>query len=183
MVGLIQKTLFDLIESAASASAVAEVKRRAGVPEDKMFRMDEVHDDNEWRRLLAAACEVLNITQEQAEAAFADFACKDFLRRFPMWFKMSKNAREFLERQPAIHNGFATAVRDPEVRKAIGDKFHIEKRDNEIITHYSSPNQLCGLYIALARWIINHYGDEATIEETRCQKKGDAECEVNIHWS
>ena len=61
--------------------------------------------------------EVLNTTQEQAEEAYADFFCKDALERWPTWFTMSKNAREFLEKQPRIHHGFATSVR---IRKFVG---------------------------------------------------------------
>ena len=52
MVGLMQKLLFDLLESTAGADAVVEVRRRAGVPEDKEFRIDEDYGDEEWRRLL-----------------------------------------------------------------------------------------------------------------------------------
>lgn len=183
MVGLIQKLLFDLVELADGTEAVAEVKRRAGVPEDKEFRMDEAYDDQEWQRLLAAACEVLNVTQEQAEEAYADLFFKDALRRWPMWFQMSRNAREFLERQPRIHNGFATGVQDPGARQSINDKFQLEKHKGELVMHYRSPNQLCGLYKALAHRISNHYGEKASIEETRCLKQGDPECEIHISWA
>jgi hypothetical protein len=58
---------------------------------------------------------------------------------------MSRTSREFLERQPTIHNCFATGVRDSEARRAVTDKFRIEKLDQEIVTHYRSPNQLCSM--------------------------------------
>lgn len=183
MVGLIQKLLLGLIEESAGANAVAEVKRRADVPADRIFRMDEVYDDAEWRRMFGATCAVLDITAEQAEEAYADFFIKDARRRWPMWFKMSKNAREFLVRQPAIHNGFATGVRDTESRQAITDKFDIEVNDQDLVVHYRSPNKLCGLYIKLAERIINHYGDNATVKEKRCSKNGDAECEIHVQWA
>jgi CheY-like chemotaxis protein len=32
----------------------------------------------------------------------------------------------------------------------------LERRDGELVTHYRSPNQLCGLYKALARWVPLH---------------------------
>lgn len=183
MVGMIHQILFSLVESSAGSGAVREVRRRAGVPEDKVFRMDEAYDDAEWRRLLAGTCEVLGITPSQAEQAFADFAGRELLKRWPTWFDMSHSAREFLERHPKIHNTFATAVQDPAARQAIIDKFSVEARANELIVHYRSPNQLCGLYIALAQWVIRHYGDEATVMETRCRRKGDPECEFRICWA
>ena len=183
MVGLVQKILMDLIEERAGADAVAEVKRRAEVPADRVFRMDEVYDDAEWRRMFSAACAVLDITPEQAEEAYADIFLEDAQRRWPVWFTMSKNARDFLLRQPAIHNGFATGVRNAESRKAITDKFDVQENGQELIVHYRSPNKLCGLYIKLAERIINYYGDKATVKETRCSKNGDAECEIRVLWA
>lgn len=182
MVGLVQKLLFDLIEASAGREALSEVKHRAQVPEDKVFHIGEVYDDDEWRRLFTATCEVLNITPEQAEEVYADFFLKDGLKRWPTWFQMSKNSREFLERQPAIHNSFATGLQDPAARCAMNDKFRLEKSEAELVVHYRSPNRHCGLYKALARWIMKYYGDSGTIEESCCLKKGDPECEIHIRW-
>lgn len=182
MVGLIQKVLFDLIHEKAGPDAVAEIKRRALVPPERRFRLDGVYADDEWQRLLAASCDVLGLSQAEVETVYADFFARDMIRRWPVWFAMSANARQFLERQPTIHNTFATGVRDPGARRGIEDKFRIESREHEVVAHYRSPNQLCGLYVALARWVLNHYGEEATIEETSCLKRGDAECEIHIRW-
>ncbi len=183
MVGLIQKLLFDMIESSGGADAAREVRRRAEVPQDKQFHINEVYDDAEWRRLFSATLDVLNLTQEQAEEAYADFFLKDAQTRWPMWFQMAKNAREFLIRQPKIHNGFATSQQDVALRAAIDDKFEVEERAGELVVHYKSPNRLCGLYMALARWIINHYGDNAVVEEAYCAKNGASECEIHVRWS
>ena len=183
MVGLVQKLLFDMIESSAGEDAACEVRRRAEVPQDKVFHINVVYDDAEWRRLFAATLDVLNLTQEQAEEAYADFFLKDGQTRWPMWFQMAKNAREFLVRQPKIHNGFATSQQDPALRSAIDDKFEVEERDGELVVHYRSPNQLCGLYMALARCVIDYYGDNAIVEEACCAKNGASECEIHVCWS
>jgi Haem-NO-binding len=152
------------------------------VPRGQVFRLGEPYADDEWRRLLAAACEVLGKTEDEVVEIYADMFCRDALTRFPRWFEMSRSSREFLERQVTIHNVFASGVRDPEARRAVVDKFRIETREGEIVTHYRSPNQLCGMYRALARWMIRHYGDEATIEEARCMLRGDEECEIHVVW-
>ena len=182
MVGLIQKILLDLVEEKAGLEGVAEVKRRAGVPPARVFRIAEVYSDEEWQRLLGAACAVLHMSEAELLDAYAEVFGRDALLRFPIWFQISANSREFLERQVTIHNVFASGVRDPEARRAVVDKFRIEKRANEIVTHYRSPNQLCGLYKALARWMIRHYGDEAVIDEHKCMLRGDDECEVHVRW-
>jgi hypothetical protein len=182
MVGLIQKLLLDLVEEKAGAEAVSSVLRRAGVPPDRVFRIGEVYSDEEWQRLLRAACEVLRCTEAEAMDAYAEVFGRDALSRYPMWFEMSVNSREFLERQITIHNVFASGVRDPEARRAVVDKFRIDKREDEIVTHYRSPNRLCSMYKSLARWMFRHYGDEAVIEEPRCMLRGDEECELHVIW-
>lgn len=182
MIGLIHKTLFGLVEAAAGPEAVREVRIRAGVPADQYFAMNQAYDDGEWQRLLAAACEKLGVTPEQAEEAFAEFFLRDALTRWPAWFAMSPTARALLERQPRIHNSFATGITDQAIRDSILDKFRVESRPAELVVTYASPNRLCGLYSALARAVIRHYGEQATVEETRCCKRGDPCCEFHIRW-
>lgn len=183
MVGLIQKFLLDLVQDKAGPEAVSEVRRRAGVPADRVFRIGEVYSDEEWQRLLSAAYSVLGLTDQQFMDEYAEVFGRDALSRFPKWFEMSANSRDFLERQITIHNVFASGVRDPEARKAVVDKFRIDKLEDKIVTHYRSPNRLCLLYKSLARWMFRHYGDEAIIEEPKCMLRGDEECELHVIWT
>lgn len=183
MVGLICKLLMDLVMATAGDDGVGRVKLKAQVPREKVYKLNTVYDDAEWLRLVGAACEVLDITPDQAEAALAEFFFKDALGRWRMWFQMSRDSREFILRQPAIHNSLAAGVSEESQRSAIADKFRIEVTDDGIITHYRSANGHCGLYRALARHIIDHYGDEATVEEPRCARRGDDECEIHIRWT
>jgi ribosomal protein S25 len=74
-------------------------------------------------------------------------------------------------------------VRDASSRDQIKDKFRIEKLENKIITHYRSPNRHCHLYTSLAREVLQHYEDQAIIEEVSCMKRGDTECEIWITWA
>lgn len=156
MVGLIQKVLLDLVESAGGVEAVLEVKRRAEVPADKTFHLDVAYSDDEFRRLLSAACDVLKITPQQACVAYADAFGRDALARFPTWFAMCKTGRQFLEKQPLIHSAFATGLADPASRKAVTDKFQVTSVGEELVTRYRSPNRLCALYKTLAQWMLDH---------------------------
>jgi hypothetical protein len=152
------------------------------VPPDRVFRIGETYSDDEWQRLLRAACDVLRCSETEAMDAYAEVFGRDALSRFSKWFEISANSREFLERQATIHNVFASGVRDPEARRAVVDKFRIERREREIVAHYRSPNRLCSLYKSLARWMFRHYGDEALIEEQQCMLRGDDECEIHVIW-
>lgn len=182
MVGLIHKILFGMIDNAAGETAIAAIRQGAQVPIDREFRIDENYDDMEFQKLLATTCESLGLSQDQAEAAFATAFYNDSIQRWPTWFRISRNAREFLKRQPAIHNGFATGVSDPEARKAIRDKFALREEDDRLIVHYKSPNNLCGVYIKLAELILQHYGESAKIEQKTCSRRGDEACEIHVVW-
>ena len=182
MLGYPFRPLLQAIESTAGAEAVAEVKRRAEVPPDRAYRMSEIYPDAECQRLLAAACEVLDLSVEEACDLWAEAFLADTQKRFPAWFEMCANSRALLECHPEIHNGFAASLRDPEASQAVINKFHIEKLESELVVHYRSPNRLCMLYRALARGVVALYGEEASIEERRCLHRSDDECEMHIRW-
>jgi hypothetical protein len=182
MVGLIHHIFLDWVKVRRGVEAVSEVKRRAGVPEEKVFRLSEVYDDEEFQRLLGAGGEVLGLSQSRFEDEFAAACFEDILERWPTFFRMSRDARELLERQPAIHNSFASGALSPTARRDITDKFRLERLENETVAHYSSVNRLCGFYMAIARRVVDYYENEATIEELQCMRKGDPECEIHIQW-
>ena len=181
MLGLIPKVLVKWVTDDYGEAAALEIKRRAGCPELD-FRINEVYEDGLWYKLVVASLDVLECSADSLEEGYARYFMKDAQKRWPTWFKMSKNAREFLERHPSIHNNFADGIRDSTERERIKDKFHLERLDNRIVTHYRSPNQHCYLYVCLAREVLNLYGEEATIEQPKCVKRGDPECEIWITW-
>lgn len=172
-----------MIQNISDEKTLLEIKKLAGIPLDKEFQINLVYSDDEWQKLLQATLKVLKITPEQADALYADYFLKDALKRFPTWFEMSRNSYEFLLIQPTIHNCFATAVVNKESRDAINDKFKVEKFDKKIITRYKSTNGHCNLYKELAKKVIKHYGDEATVDEKKCMKSGADECEIHVEWN
>jgi len=182
VLGLVPKLLIDLVTEAHGPEMALDIKRRANCSDVSDFRINEVYEDETWRSLVVATTEVLGCSGEELEEQYAKYFLKDAQRRWPVWFQMSKNAREFLERHPAVHNNFADAVRDPASRDQIKDKFRVEKLENKIITHYRSPNRHCHLYVSLAREVLELYGEDATIDEPKCVKRGDSECEIWISW-
>jgi hypothetical protein len=182
MLGLVPKVLMEFVGSEYGERTALEIRHRAGCPSDLEFRINEVYEDELWLKLVVATCEVLECSTDKLEEDYARYFLKDAQERWPAWFKMSKNARQFLERHPAVHNNFADAVRDSASRDQIKDKFRIEKLDNKLITHYRSPNRHCHLYISLAKEVLSLYREEAAIHEPKCLKRGDSECEIWISW-
>jgi hypothetical protein len=171
------KLLLNAIESRHGHDAVVQTLAEAGLPTDRVYRLDMPYADSEAQRLSAAAFHRISL-EDVAEAFF-----KDTLVRFPTWFEMCKTSRQFLEMQPEIHNTFAHGLQQPEDREAVRDKFRLEKLDDELVVHYRSPHRLCDMYKAIAQHVFQHYQDKATIDEPTCMKRGDAECELRIRWT
>jgi hypothetical protein len=171
------KLVLNFIEARHGREEVVQILTEAGLPADRAYRLNEPYADAEAQRLSAAAFQRISMED------IAEFFFNDTLTRFPTWFEMCKTSREFLEMQPVIHNTFAHGLQRPEDRDAVRDKFRLEKLDDELVVHYRSPNRLCDMYKAIARHVFKHYGDQGTIDEPRCLRHGDPECELRIRWS
>jgi len=171
------KLLLNAIESRHGTEAASQMLAEAGIPSDRIYRLNEPYDDSEAQRLTAAALQCISL-DDIAEAFFADT-----LVRFPTWFQMCRTSRQFLEMQPVIHNTFAHGLQRLEERDAVREKFRLEKLADELVVHYRSPHRLCDMYRAIAQHVFQHYGDTATIEEPKCMKRGDGECELRIRWT
>lgn len=181
MIGLVQKVLVDLVREAGGEPALQAMFDRAGVLRDWYFRIDTPYPDEEFLRLFEACGEVLELSRDELMEAYADAFSRDTLARFPAFFRMARDSREFLRRQPTIHNTFATGLVDPEERRRVRDKFSVEDRpDGSIVTTYRSKNGLHAFYVALARRVVEHYGDEASFDVTAA---GPNTWRIHVRWS
>lgn len=183
MIGLIQKVLFDMIEDQAGASALQEFKQRVGLSPEFVFRIDTDYDDAQMHELLQEACKLLQVDADTAFSLYAKYFLAAALELFPAFFRMSHSAREFLARQPAIHNIMASGLRDPERRKIINDKFAmIDHIQGPLEVSYRSENQWCSLFMALAREVAAHYGESVSIEIPDCRKRGAERCTFHLQF-
>lgn len=187
MVGLIHRLILDMLQRQYGEQMVndilSETKAAVGHNIGRHFRLDTNYSDQEFQTLLGIALKKTDLSQSDFEHVFAQHFLADALQRWPVWFQMSDSAKSFLERQPRIHNGFASSMKTQQDRDRINDKFHLDSTDDSLTVHYHSPNQLCGLYVELAKAVIKHYGDEAEVEERLCLKNGDHECCIVINWN
>ncbi len=182
MVGVIHQLFFAFVEKNFGGAAVAEVKRRVGLTAGQEYRMDAAYSDEEWRRIVTAGIELSGLPADQAELAFARYCGEELSVRMSGFFKGCTSTRELLKRQPSIHNMMASSVREPAAKKQIMDKFRLEEVNGETVMHYASPNRHCGLYRGLAEWVSEYYRDRIEIQEPRCQKRGDPECEIHVKY-
>lgn len=182
MVGLIHRLLLEMLHPMVGAEGITRILQQAGIPADTEFRLDTNYPEAEFDGLLQAILDETGLPQPQLEQIYARFFLADAKKRWPTWFSMSANGREFLLRQPKIHNGFASAMLNEADRSRINDKFMFEEGDSAITVHYRSPHRLCGLFKCLAQEVLDHYQEQARISESLCLKQGDRECCIHIAW-
>ncbi|MEZ4382514.1 MAG: heme NO-binding domain-containing protein [Nannocystaceae bacterium] len=172
--------LLNFVTTNLGEGAADELRRRAGV-EGQTFRLDTAYDDGQWRRLLAAAVDMAGGDAEAVETAFAHYAGEDLSLRFSGFFRGAKSAREMIARQPVIHNSLATGLSE-DARRVVADKFTLEDRGDALVMHYRSANKHCTIYIGLARWVAEHFGERLEIRHERCMKRGADECAIELRF-
>jgi hypothetical protein len=182
MIGVIHQLFFGFVEKNFGAAAVATVKQNAGLAKEQAFRMDASYSDEEWQRILTAAVKLSGLPAEQAELAFARY-CGEWLHaNMAGFFKGVSTTRDLILRQPNIHNMMASSVQDAGARQRVLDKFRVEQTEGGTVTHYASPNHHCTLYRGLVEWAAEKFKERVEVSESRCQKRGDPECEIRVKY-
>ena len=182
MLGYPPKVLLKAVETRVGPDETARVRAIAGLPDDLTLRMSQDYGPEVIDALAGAVGEVLGLATDEVVDFWIDAFFEDLVARWPTWFGSCKSARELLELQPEIHNSFAKASSDPDASRLVTEKFQLEKSARKTVVHYRSPHRLCRIYKGMARKVLDHYEDTARIEESRCQHRGDHECEIHIYW-
>jgi hypothetical protein len=184
MIGIIQKTLTECLMQAGGDDLRRAVFRKAGVPENRVFRMDQNYPDDEMGRLLDATRELTGLDADAVDTLFA----RNFVRLvkdvFPQFIAMSADSEDLVRMQARIHALIAGGLRSTAEREASSDKFHMEDQGNHrIVVRYRSALQLCGLYRQLVRAMADEFGDTVEISTVRCRKAGAESCAMAVCWT
>jgi hypothetical protein len=183
MIGIIQRTLSECLVEAGGEALRTAVFRDAGVPEDRVFRMDQNYPDEETGRLIDAT---LRLSGLDTEALFGLFS-KTFIRFirevFPQFMIMSENSEDLVRMQAKIHALIAAGMRSKEERDATTDKFVlVDHGPHRLTVRYRSQLQLCGLYKQLVRDMAAEFGDRVEIDTLDCRKAGAEACRFCVRW-
>lgn len=163
MIGWVPQVMVGFFDQIAGIDMRKAILEDAGLdPEATEFRLDTDVPDPACRRIVEAACKRLGVTENQAFALFAPYFLKSAHKAFPGFFRGVVGTRDFLLRQPAIHNCIAAGQLDTQ-RQAVADKFRVEATTYGLRLYYNSPNKLVNLYIAIANEMATGNGESAKI--------------------
>ena len=184
MIGIIPRLWVHTLRQIGMPEQVAQVLAAVGHPAHFEYALDQPYTDAECAALMQASQEVLGLGEDVLFTAFARTFMQDSLQRWPVWFEMSPTARDFLERQPRIHDRFNRSLNRRDIHTGpVSPKFEVTSAPNGLQVFYRSTNKLCRLYMAMARELLTHYQDHhATLHEPRCMHRDDEACEIHIRW-
>ncbi len=180
MIGIINTLLFEYVQDHWGEQIHQRLCERAGLSQPN-FRMNVYYPDAEWKTLLGHAVTLCGIAEEDFVWAFGRYSGEALVRMFSGFVHGATGVRDVITRQPRIHNTLAASFTNDE-RRQISEKFRLEEHLTHTVMHYTSPNQLCTFYRSLATWAAEKFDEAIEISEPRCVKRGDAECEIHVHY-
>jgi hypothetical protein len=145
------------------------------------FLLTESYPDEQFLLLLDRTTRASGRSLDAVVHDFGVFtAITTFTRLYPAFFSVAASAREFLL---TVEGRIHELVRAT-IPNAAPPKLHVTELDGDGVSIvYSSPRQLCVLLRGLAQGTASHYGEQATITEQTCMRRGDPECLFEVRLS
>lgn len=135
------------------------------------------YPDEEMLKLVEVATEALGIPSDDLLRWFGRAALPLLAERYPEFFKAHSSTRSFLlTLNDVIH---------PEVRKlfpgAYAPSFEYDTSHEDALSlSYISHRNLCPFAEGLIEGAAAHFGEQVTIEQTKCTRRGDDRCVLAV---
>jgi heme-NO-binding protein len=135
------------------------------------------YPDEELARLVTAASQALDTPEDDVVRWFGRSALPLLAERYPQFFEPHDSTRPFLlTLNDIIH---------PEVRKiypgADVPEFDFDtSSDDVLLMEYRSGRTLCSFGEGLIEGAAANYGEQVTIDQPTCVKRGDPSCVLRI---
>jgi hypothetical protein len=137
------------------------------------------YPDEDLAMLVSAASDALAMPADDVVVWFGRNALPLFADRYPQLFEPHDSTRSFvLTLNDIIH---------PEVRKlypgADVPESDFDVREEVVVMGYHSPRKLCSFAEGLLLGAAEHYGEQVTIAQPVCMKRGDDQCVLEIAFA
>ena len=137
------------------------------------------YPDEHLEKLVSSAADALAMPADDVVCWFGRNALPLFAVHYPQLFEPHDSTRSFvLTLNDIIH---------PEVRKlypgADVPEFDFDAREELLVMGYRSPRKLCSFAVGLLLGAADHFGEQLTIEQPLCMKRGDDQCVLEIAFT
>lgn len=181
MYGLVNAAVQELVTTRFGAHKWEEIKARAAIKTEGFAHMEAYPDESTYR-LVAAASEVLGITQDEVMKAFGAFWI-EFASggAYGHLFQISNDSlQDFLFNLDNLHTRVGQSF--PKLRPP---SFRFDVIDDETLRmHYLSERPgLCPLVLGLLHGLAARFDTELEVEHTddTCSRKGADHCEFTLY--
>lgn len=161
MNGTIVRCLENLVTEKFGQDKWRSILTQSGYEAETRFSiLDEVADEIVLR-LMKNISEVLDLSTNEVEEAFADFWVNSYAqKKYYMYFRNASNARDLLKQMDGVH-----ATMTEYMANAKPPRFEIEEiSQNTIAMKYKSERKLFGLFRALVVATAAYYKENVTTE-------------------
>jgi hypothetical protein len=159
-----------LEETAGSDAAWEALGQRAYV-------IHESHPDGLFLEALESGAKLTGVDPDLFLHGFGVFTGEVFFPRlFPMIYDPHVSIRSFL---PTVDAQIHTIVREA-VPEAMPPGLAVHSDGDALVVAYSSERGLCIYLAALIEGTAHHYGEEATLGEQTCMRRGDPACVFRV---
>jgi hypothetical protein len=172
MHGVVFQSLVGFLrEELGAARAAAVIGGRDHSP-------DETFDDSELFHIVARAVGATGTEVDELYRAFGRYtALAPFKAMFPDYYASHTGARSFLlDVEEEIHRivrGTVPGAHPPHLRV-------VPLGSIGVVITYTSDRQLCRLLEGLVEGTAEHYGEQVSIDEAQCMRRGDAACVFHV---
>jgi hypothetical protein len=137
------------------------------------------YPDDEMMRLVAAAAAALNMPPDEVVRWFGRNSLPLLAKKHPHFFETHRSTRPFLlTLNDVIHS---------EVRKLYpGADVPVFTYDTSLpdvlLMHYRSRRKLCALAEGFIEATATHFGEELSLDQPECMKRGDEKCVLRVSF-
>ncbi len=184
MIGLVQKALAECLLDTGGDALRRAVYRKVGVPEDRVYRLDQGYPDIETGRMLEATTTLTGLGTEEVYTLLSRSFVRLVSDVFPGFLTLAKNSEDLIRTQAKIQALVAAGLQSERPHAPPVDKFQLEEDvPHQITLHYRSERPLCGLYKRLVQDLVDLFGDTMRIETLACRKSGADACRFCLRWT
>ncbi len=177
MKGVINKGIQDLVESHYGPESWQKVQDLADCKEP-FFAVSKDYPDAMTMALIMATAKVSGQDPAEVMIAFGRHWVSEVgAKCYPAFYQIAgDNPREFLLNMNAVHEQVTRNMDEASPPSFIYE----ELPGGRLLLHYESERSLCPVLKGLILGVGDYFGQELTVVETSCQKKGDPRCTMEV---
>lgn len=180
MKGMIFNIFEDFICENWSVELYEEIFSRCPLKTKEPFVGPKTYPDVDFIAILKKTCEILEVDVEEGLRAFGKFAFIKLQQKYPYLINDEAGARNFLlTLDSVIHAEIKKIYPEAELP---GFSYQ-DLSESQLIMIYKSKKQLCSLVEGLLEGVADYFDTEIKVCQNKCVKKGDSECEFDLHFA